>query len=190
MPPDLDEIRRIANEADCLFTRSQVEAAIDRMSDEITTALQDSNPLLLCVMKGGVVACGCLLPRLDFPLELDFVQVARYGQSTRGGELAWRVEPQHELTGRDVLVVDDVLDEGETMREIIAYCRAHGAATVYSAVLVDKDAGRDSRAGFRADFTGLDAPDRFLFGYGLDYRGYLRNAPGLFAVPVAAEDPD
>ncbi len=183
MPVDLESIRRIANEADCLFTRTQVEAAIDRMADQITDAMHERNPLLLCVMNGGVVTCGSLLPRLDFPLELDFLQVGRYGDATVGGELSWRVRPQQELRGREVLVIDDVLDEGYTMQAILAHCREEGASVARCAVLVDKNHKRKCRKGFRADFTGLDAPDRFLFGYGLDYQGYLRNAPGLFAVP-------
>ncbi len=188
MPPELERIRRIANEADCLFTRPQVEAALDRMADEITDTLQGRNPLVICVMNGGIVTGGCLLTRLDFPLQLDYLQAGRYGNGTAGGVLAWRVEPQQSLRGRDVLVVDDILDEGHTLLAILSYCREQGAAHVYSAVLVDKVHDRKCAPGFRADFTGLEAPDRYLFGYGLDYHGYLRNAPGLFALSAGVDE--
>jgi len=85
------------------------------------------------------------------------------------------------LSGRVVVVVDDILDEGLTLTEILDWCRGAGAARVYSAVLVHKR--HDRKPGLRrADFTGLEVPDRYVFGYGMDYRGYLRNAPGIFAV--------
>ncbi len=187
MPPELVEVQRIARDADCLFTRTQVEAALDRMADEITDALRGNNPLVICVMNGGIVTGGCLLTRLDFPLQLDYLQVSRYGNQTQGGALSWRVEPQQSLQDRDVLVVDDILDEGNTLRAILSYCVERGASRVYSAVLVDKQHDRKCEVDYRADFTGLEAPDRYLFGYGLDYRGYLRNAPGLFAVPPDQE---
>lgn len=189
MAAEPDWVARVSAEAECLFTRNQVEAALDRMSEEITSDMRNANPLVLCVMKGGVVVCGCLLPRLDFPLQLDFVQASRYGDDTRGGTLAWRVRPEHSLQGRVVLVVDDVLDEGFTLRAIMRDCETAGAALVLSAVLVDKRHARKCDPDMKADYTGLEAPDRFLFGYGLDYQGYLRNAPGLFALPEAASAP-
>jgi hypoxanthine phosphoribosyltransferase len=81
-----------------------------------------------------------------------------------------------------VLIIDDILDEGKTLAEIIKYCQKKGAANVYTAVLVDKLHDRKAVKGFKADFSGLEAADRFLFGYGMDYKGYWRNAPGIYAV--------
>ncbi len=182
MPTDRAEILRVRAEAACLYTRSEVDKAVDRVADEIGSRLADLDPLLLCVMKGGAVICGQLLTRLDFPLQLDYVQVSRYGQQTRGGSLEWRVRPEHELAGRTVLIVDDILDEGHTLDAIIDECRGAGAREVLSAVLVDKRHGRKCRPGFHADFTALETGDSYLFGYGMDYKGYLRNAPGIFAV--------
>jgi len=169
-------------EADCLFDRHQLEAAMDAMATAISTDLADANPLLLTVMTGGVVLAGQLLTRLDFPLQLDYIHATRYRGETSGGELHWLRHPVFDLAGRHVLIVDDILDEGYTLAAIEAWCAEQGAASVRSAVLVDKNHQRKAVAGMRAAYTGLDTPDRYLFGYGMDYKDYLRNAPGIYAV--------
>lgn len=121
-------------------------------------------------------------PRLPFPLQVDYMHATRYRMETSGADLDWRVAPEAALTGREVLIIDDILDEGKTLAEIIKYCQKKGAANVYTAVLVDKLHDRKAVKGFKADFSGLEAADRFLFGYGMDYKGYWRNAPGIYAV--------
>ena len=83
---------------------------------------------------------------------------------------------------RDVLIIDDILDEGHTLGAIIDFCRHAGASRVYTAVLIDKDHQRKARPDLQADFIGLQCIDRFIFGYGMDYKGYWRNAPGIYAV--------
>jgi hypoxanthine phosphoribosyltransferase len=166
--------------AECLYTRAQVETALDRLAAAISARLAKHNPLLLCVMTGGVVPVGCLLPRLDFPLELDYVHATRYQGTTRGGTLEWRAAPRCPLQGRSVLIVDDILDEGNTLAAIVDHCRSHGAATAHTAVLVEKQLPRAKA--HSADFVGLTVPNRYVFGYGMDYHEYLRNAPGIYAV--------
>jgi hypoxanthine phosphoribosyltransferase len=175
----LKEIKSVYTEADCLYTQPQVEAALDRLAGEITTRLSNHNPLLLCCMVGGIIPCGCLLPRLNFPLQLDYVHVTRYQGAIEGGPLRWLRKPMIPLRNRVVLVVDDILDEGHTLAAILEYCRGEGAIA-YSAVLVDKL--RDRKHGSLADFVGLRTDNRYLFGYGMDYKEYLRNAPGIYAV--------
>jgi hypoxanthine phosphoribosyltransferase len=152
------------------------------MATEIGARLAESNPLCLCVMNGGVVPTGQLLPRLDFPLQLDYLHVTRYRGETRGGDTHWLREPGLPLVGRTILVIDDILDQGLTLAAIVAHCQAQGAREVYTAVLADKQAPRAPGGLARADFTGLRLPDRYVFGYGLDYREYWRNAPGIYAV--------
>lgn len=175
----LEEIQAVYNEADCLYTRSQVEAALDRLAKEITIELSTRDPLLLCCMIGGIIPCGQLLPRLDFPLQLDYIHATRYQGATEGGPLRWLRKPRVSLRNRVVLVVDDILDEGHTLAAILEYCRGEGAIT-YSAVLIDKQRPRKQEV--RADFVGLRTDNRYLFGYGLDYKEYLRNAPGIYAL--------
>ncbi len=171
---------QVYEQADVLYTEAQVEGALDRMAEAITGALADQDPLLLCVMLGGLVPTGKLLSRLAFPLQLDYVHATRYEGTTQGGELRWVAEPQCDLNGRTVLLVDDILDEGHTLAAIHQACRTLGAARVQSAVLVEKRHAR--KADYQADFVGLEVEDRYVFGYGMDYKGYLRNAPGIYAV--------
>lgn len=178
----LAEVEQVWREADCLFTREQVLAAIDAMAEAITLQLRGSNPLLLPLMSGATVIAGKLLPRLDFPLQLDYIHATRYRNQTSGDAVEWLVKPRHDLRNRTVLVIDDILDEGITLHEVMRWCEQQGASKVYSAVLVEKHHDRRQPPELKADFVGLDVPDRYVFGYGMDYRGYLRNAPGIYAV--------
>jgi hypoxanthine phosphoribosyltransferase len=166
-------------QAERLFDTAQVTAAIDRMAGEIAADLGDADPLVLCVMNGGLVLGGLLLPRLDFVLRLDYLHATRYRNRTFGDDLHWRKHPEHPLAGETVLVVDDILDEGHTLAAILDYCRAEGAKHVVSAVLVEKRRARD--VDLRPDYIGLEVPDRYVFGFGMDYKGYWRNAAGIYA---------
>jgi len=176
------EANRVLADADLLAGEAEVAAAIDRMAAEITAVLQESRPVLLCIMNGGLIFTGQLLTRLPFPLEVGYLHATRYGHATSGGGLDWLARPGIGLRGRTVLLLDDILDEGITLAAVADYCRQQGALQVLTAVLVDKQHDRKKIAGGRADFTGIVTGDRFLFGYGLDYKGFWRNAPGIYAV--------
>lgn len=176
----------VFDRADCLFDQTEVRIALDHMVGALGDRLNGRNPLVLCVMTGGIVVTSELVLRLPFPLEIDYVHATRYGDLTRGGQLKWIVEPRKSLAGRTVLVVDDILDEGQTLGAIMDYCRAKGAKEAISAVLVDKQ--HDRKQGLKkADFAGLNVPDRYVFGYGMDYKGYWRNAPGIYAAQTQDE---
>jgi hypoxanthine phosphoribosyltransferase len=170
---------QVLQRADCLYPAAAVEAALDRMARDIERRLAGTNPLLVCIMTGGVVPFGKLLPRLQFPFEIDYVHATRYGLQLSGGQLQWRVGPSQSPAGRPVLLVDDILDEGATLAGIEARYRAEGAGEVYKAVLVIKQRRRSPD--IPVEFGGLEVPDRYVFGYGMDYKGYLRNAPGIYA---------
>lgn len=176
------EMQQILDEADCLCPESEVQAAISRMAQAITERLADANPVLFCVMNGGLIFSGQLLPQLRFPLQAEYLHASRYRHETSGGILEWKVQPAFNLRDRSVLILDDILDEGTTLLALADYCRAQGASEVLTAVLVEKDHDRKARPGLKGDFTGLVIEDRFLFGYGMDYKGYWRNAPGIYAV--------
>ena len=175
-------IQSIFEKADCIYDLKKVEQALDTMAGDITAELQDKNPLVISVMVGALIPGGHLLTRLNFPLEVDYVHATRYRNEIRGGDLHWLVEPRQSLKDRTVLLVDDVMDGGLTLSAIIDYCYQAGAKKVYSAVIINKVREREPGVKFHPDFVGLDAEDRFLFGFGLDYKGYLRNAPGIYAV--------
>ena len=175
----LEEIDHVKNRALCLHSEQDVEAALDAMATVITDKLQHTNPLILCVINGGIITTGKLLPRLAFPLMLDSIHASRYRNATSGSEIHWLFKPTTPLKDRTILIVDDILDEGHTLKAIVDYCLEQQAAKVYTAVLLDKDIGTDKP--ICADFVGLRVENHYLFGYGMDYKGYLRNAAGIFA---------
>lgn len=179
----LDEAVDVRARAECLVSEEGVAEAVAQLAAAITTRLAAVNPLVYVVMNGGLMLGGALLPRLAFPLELAYLHATRYRGGTQGHELEWRVRPAEALGGRHVLVVDDVLDEGHTLAGILDDLRAQGAAEVLSVVLVDKRHAHKARADLRADFTGMELPDRYLFGCGMDYKGYWRNLPAIYALP-------
>lgn len=176
--------------AEDVFSRSKLlispdvlHVAFDRMGREITDKLADKNPVMICIMNGGLMFTGELMRRISFPLEFDYVHASRYGDDIKPGEnLRWKKFPSRNLDNRCVLLLDDVLDGGVTFAKIRDYCFEHGASEVYTAVMVDKAASRDSLGVQKADFTGVDVGDEYIFGFGLDYYGYLRNKDGIFAI--------
>jgi hypoxanthine phosphoribosyltransferase len=178
----LEKIENVMATAECIHDMAAINEALDRMAVKITQKLKDSNPLILCVMIGALIPTGHLLTRLNFPLEVDYIHATRYRGTTRGGDLHWLVEPRQSLKGRTVLIVDDIMDGGLTLAAIMDYCKQSDAKEVYSAVMVNKIRTREAGVVSEPDFTGLDTEDKFLFGFGLDYEEYLRNAPGIYAV--------
>lgn len=171
---------RLREQAEPLFDAHEVQAALQRVAREINGKLAGTHPLVLSVMGGAVVFTGQLLPLLDFPLDFDYLHVSRYGDAQQGGALHWKVAPRENVRGRTVLVLDDILDEGETLHAIRERVLALGAAAFYSAVFADKQHGRAKP--IRADFVGLELPDRFVFGYGMDIEGAWRNLPAIYAL--------
>ena len=180
MKSGIDEARSVMEEADCLYTMTEVAAACDQIADAINRDLQARELVVLCIMNGGLVATGMLLPRLRMPLRVDYLHATRYREQLSGETLHWRVEPSNELSGRDVLVIDDILDEGYTLEAIIDFCKSQSADSVSAAVLVQKEHNRGVRP--QVDYIGLKVPDRYVFGSGMDYKGYWRNAAGIYAV--------
>ena len=174
------EARNILDQADLIHSAEVVDAAVTRLASEIGDTLRDAHPLVLSVMGGAVVFTGQLLPRLDFPLDFDYIHVSRYGKNTSGGAIDWRVTPRENVRGRVVLVLDDILDEGETMAAVRDRVMAEGASAFYSAVFCDKQIGKMKP--IRADFVGLSLPDRYVFGYGMDVHGAWRNLPAIYAM--------
>lgn len=175
-----EKIKALYENSELLYTRNEVEAALDRMALAIESDLHDKNPVLICVMIGGLIPMSSLLLRLNFPLAVDYIHVTRYNGKTSGGDLTWKVKPSSNLQGRTVLIVDDILDAGVTLQAVVNEIKQLGAAHIYSAVLVDKPHQRSPEGLAHADYVGLEVDDHYIFGYGMDYEDYLRNAPGIF----------
>jgi len=171
---------QILESAELIHGAAAVDGAIARVAAQISAALRDQFPLVLSVMGGAVVFTGRILPLLDFPLDFDYIHASRYGGTTSGGAVDWKVEPKGNVAGRVVLVLDDILDIGDTMLAIRERVLRLGARAFYCAVLTDKQKGVAKP--IRADFVGLELPDRYVFGCGMDAHGIWRNLPAIYAL--------
>ena len=171
---------QILESAELIHSAAAVDAAIERVAAEIAVKLKDQYPLVLSVMGGAVVFTGRILPLLNFPLDFDYIHASRYGAANDGGSVDWKVEPKANVAGRVVLVLDDILDIGDTMLAIRERVLGLGARAFYCAVLTDKK--KATVKPIRADFVGLALPDRYVFGCGMDARGVWRNLPAIYAL--------
>ena len=178
--PDVKQAWAFLENSEPVASAEQVEAAVRRLAGEIAQRLSGAYPLVLAVMGGAVVFAGQILPLLRFPLDFDYVHASRYGAMTRGQKIEWRVKPPALVRGRTVLVLDDILDHGQTMAAIRAGLLELGAESVRCAVLVEKDLNIEKP--IHADFVGLRIPDRFVFGCGMDAKGFWRNLPEIRAM--------
>jgi len=172
--------QQLLNHAELIHSSLVVNAAIERLSQEVTVALADACPVVICVMSGGLVFAGQLLAQLNFPLQVDYVHASRYQNNTVGKTLTWQALPKLDLTDRTVLLLDDILDEGITLFAIKEKCLALGAKAVFSAVLVEKVL--DHSKSIVADFVGLEVPNRYVFGCGMDAYSWWRNLPAIYAL--------
>ena len=166
-----------------IVTPGQVQDAVRKVADVLNERFKTPGagfPLVLGVMGGAVVFTGTLLPQLDFPLEFDYIHVSRYGDDDRGGQVVWKVIPRQNVAGRTIIVLDDILDEGETLAHVKQRLLDMGAAEVIVAVFADKDIGRSKP--IVADITGLTLPNAFVVGFGMDVYGYWRNLPSLWSI--------
>ncbi len=167
--------------ADVIHDEPELKAAIARLGNEIDVALDLQPAVFMTVMQGALPFAGQLATRIRSPLLFDYVHATRYRGKNSGGELDWRKRPSTPLAGRTVLLVDDILDEGHTLKAIREFCLAEGAERVLIAVLCEK---RHDRCvpGLTADFVGVEVPDRYVFGYGMDFSEQGRNLPAIYAI--------
>ncbi|HSI22918.1 MAG TPA: hypoxanthine-guanine phosphoribosyltransferase [Methylophilaceae bacterium] len=173
--------RQILDQSEVIFDEAEVAVAIKRLAVDVSNAMADSEPLVLCVMSGATVFAGQLLPLLKFPLEFDYVQASRYHNRTTGDDdVVWKMSPGENVRGRTLLLLDDILDEGHTLAAVRKKCLEAGAARVLIAVLTEKETGREKPV--RADFVGLKVPNRYVFGCGMDVYGWWRNLPAIHAL--------
>lgn len=176
--------RELLARAEELVSADTVQAAVRNVAEVLNQRFDTDDtgafPLVLGVMGGAVVFTGHLLPQLTFPLEFDYIHVTRYGDLDRGGEVVWKVIPRQNVAGRTIIVVDDILDEGETLAHVKQRLLDMGAAEVILAVFADKELGRQKPV--QADIVGLTIPNKFVVGFGMDAHGYWRNLPGLWVI--------
>lgn len=167
--------------SDLLFNEQVVLQTIRSLAATITTECKDDFPIVLSVMNGALIFAGQLIPHLDFPLELDYIHATRYQEDIEGSEVSWLARPAKKLSGRNVLVLDDILDKGITLKAIIEDCYLNGAKNVKVAVLLEKDLVGYNKS-VKADYVGLNVPDRYVFGCGMDVNGLWRNLPAIYVL--------
>ena len=176
------EVAAVCGTSECVASAGDTCRALDNMASAIVrTVASDNSLVMLCVMNGGLMVAAELLKRISVDLTFDYIHATRYRDRNIGGSIEWRAVPARSLAGQQVVVVDDIFDEGWTLAAIVDYCVAQGARSVTSVVLVDKRHERKV-PGFRPDVIGMVLPDRYLYGFGMDYKGYLRNRPAIYAL--------
>ncbi|HEY0062455.1 MAG TPA: hypoxanthine-guanine phosphoribosyltransferase [Telluria sp.] len=180
----VDRARTLLANAEEIFDAAAVQQAVTEVADKLNARFDrpedETFPLVLGVMGGAVVFVGQVLPQLRFPLEFDYIHVSRYGDEDQGGRVVWKVIPRPNVAGRTIIVLDDILDEGETLAHVKQRLLDMGAAEVIIAVFADKAIKRAKP--LKADIIGLSIPDKFVVGFGMDVYGYWRNLPGLWAI--------
>lgn len=169
--------------SDLLYSFEDINQALDLLASQLTQDYAEKHPLVLCVMNGAVMTTGHLMSRLLFRLELDYIHASRYGDKTVGGELRWQAKPHSDLQGRHVLLIEDIFDEGLTLSALRDYCLQAGAASVRCVCLFNKQ--RSDKVGSMPEYIGLDVPNRYVFGFGMDVEGDWRNLPAVYALREA-----
>ncbi len=167
--------------SECLFDEVEIDRAISRIAVTIRNDYAGARPLYLTLMHGGMLFASRLSLQIGIDLEFDYLHATRYRGALVGSGLAWLHRPATPLEGRRVLIADDILDEGHTLKAVRNWCEDQGAADVRIAVLCVKN--HDRRVDdIDADYIALEVPDRYVYGYGMDYQELGRNLPGIYAL--------
>jgi len=171
---------KLLQHSSLVFSAKEVEQAIDDVARKIRLHVGDAPMVLICVMTGGLFFAARLMAKLNIPIEIDYVQASRYQHDLHGGSLIWTKSPSLNLQNKLVLIVDDILDEGVTLKGVKETCLQMGASQVITVALTEKNNRRHKA--INADFIGLLVPDKFVFGCGMDVYGWWRNLPEIRAL--------
>ncbi len=176
-----DEVKEV------LASAEEISAIVKRLGKQLTEEYADSNPLILCILKGAAPFAMDLIRAIDCPAEMDFLQVSSYGNGTTSQGFVFKKDADIDLAGRDVIIVDDILDTGNTLMNLCELLSTRGTKSIRLCVMFDKKPRRE--APIEADYVGMEVPDEFLIGYGLDYAEKYRNLPyvGILKPSVYAE---
>ena len=176
----MDTIQELISKSSVIYSEIEIKIVIQNIADQVNQTIKTDDLYVLCVMNGALIFAGQLLPRLEKNIQYSYIHATRYAASLTGGPIHWLVKPSKDIEGKTVLILDDILDEGITLREIVTTCEAMKAKVIYTAVLFDKDIVKEKS--YIPNFIGLKVPNRFVFGYGLDCKGLGRNLPHLYAL--------
>ena len=171
--------RMMYNDLDgILYTKEQLAEAVKKLGQQITKDYEGKKPVMICILKGASVFFVDLIREIDLPLEIDFMVVSSYGASTQSsGEVKMVKDLDRSINGRDVIVVEDIVDSGMTLNFLKRTLLGRGANSLRIATLMDKPARR--RVELTVDYSCFEIPDAFVVGYGLDYNETYRNLPDV-----------
>ena len=178
--------------ASVLFGREDIRRRVKELGHAIAGDYEGREPVLVTVLRGGAMFLADLMRQLDLPLEVHFMAVSRYGDAKESqGRVRILLDVTGDLAGRDVILVEDIVDTGLTLRYLLSVLGARGPASVEVVTLLDKSVRRIVPIAPR--YAGFDCPDRFVVGYGLDHRERYRNLPDILQVDdmeALERDPD
>lgn len=178
---DNKHLENVLRHSECLISASEINAAYDRLAAALNLHYAGLNPIVMVVMNGGLIPAGQLLTRLSFFHRMDYLHATRYRDNIGGKELQWKMRPSSHITGEHILLIDDIFDEGITLKAIYEDIQTHNPASLCTCTLINKLHDRKVKD-FSIDFIGTDVADRYIYGCGMDYHGYLRHLPGIYAL--------
>ncbi len=162
-----------------LFSKQKIKKNIKKMAKILNQDYANKPVVYLTIMNGGMIFATDLAKKLNLDMEMDYVQVSRYGLETHGGQLIWKHQCETDLNGKHVIIVDDIFDEGYTLMAVDEWCKERGAKSVKSAVLVTKNHNR-GYADYNVDYKAIEVKDLYIFGYGMDYQEKLRHLTDIY----------
>lgn len=159
-----------------LYTQQQIQIRVQEIGAQISRDYDGKNPLMVCVLKGACMFYADLLRSCTIPLEMDFMKVSSYGTATKtSGTVHFTMPLSQNITGRHVILVEDILDTGTTLHAVLPRLRVQQPASLAICALLEKPARRQYPVSLQ--YSGFPIPDVFVVGYGLDYAGQYRNLP-------------
>lgn len=162
----------------CIIHDKAIKVAVKRLGEQINKSYADQDPILLCILNGAFIFFADLVRYIDISHQVDFAQITSYGDGITPGDVAWVLKPSIDIAGRNVLIVDDIIDTGQTARFVCSNLRMRKAKSVAVCALLSKMANR--KWSIYAPYVGFEIADTFVYGYGLDRKGRDRNLRAIY----------
>lgn len=185
-PLSNQDLENVLRHSECLITAAEINSAYDRLAAQLNLHYAGLNPIVMVVMNGGLIPAGQLLTKLTFFHRMEYLHATRYRNNQATNELNWKMRPNAELKDEHVLLIDDIFDEGITLKAVVDELSEQQPKTLKTCVLLNKQHDRKV-PNFEIDFSGCNVADRYIYGCGMDYHGYLRHLPGIYALKEDAQ---
>lgn len=166
-----------------LISKAEIDVAVKNIAHQINQDFANKKVAFLTIMNGGMIFASAVSTQLNLDMEMDYLQLSRYGKSKTGGQLVWKYQPEINMKNKHVILCDDIYDEGHTLAAAHAWCLSKGALSASSVVLIHKEHDR-TYADYKPDYVAMNVPDHFIFGYGMDLEEKLRQLPEIYYIPA------